>query len=458
MEDKIIAALDNLTIDQTENLLSDNFELTISQKDLRRMKKSVYHKIGSNKQRGVYISKKLVAWAAALVIVLTSLSLVGIDNVAAAIDKVLSFIPGYGIIENNMSIDYVLAQPVSGENEQVELLLNNAIATSDSITVMFTLERKNFDENQFPKGEQETLFNDKVVLYTGERKITEYLGYSSGNGKRDTSRFSYDLKPEEIGTEQTYKLEYSDYGISLEFKLENYDSYHSLEDIGATGYNNDISITAVPTFLDGKLQVDLYAINKSNYILRSFCMDDKAYRNDDLRLETNSGVKTYTVPDGYDGVNGRFLFDIQPTDIDFRLKIPCITVKSSEEEDIVLRIPQEGEKVSVNQKIEFKDCIMTIVDVEKTPSHQRDDYGALKMTIEYANKTNNKIMLHPDFFRTNFFGNGQSGSWSAEVDENGIYTVVYFDLDKGESGKLRLKIKDPLYCLTNEYTLAFGRE
>lgn len=470
MEENLKTALDALTLSQTERLLDQNMPMKISPRTMRRIKSSVRHRIDCEHGRNTYLPKKLVACAATLIILLISLFVVGLDNVNAAIAKVFSFIPGYAIVENNESIEYILSQPVSAENDEVKFSLSNAIATKSQITVMFTLERKNLDEQQLLKEKQYemeklknggSLAHPNVILYASNRKIVKYSGSTGGSGKSDTSTFSYTLPPEEIGTNQTYKLEYADYGLSLEFKLKQYDSYYTLEEIGSTGYQNDISITAVPTFFDKQVQVDLYAINKSGYTLYSFHKDFEAYQNNDLHLITNSGTKTYTIPDGYSGVNGRFIFDIEPDDKDFTLVIPYITVKSNESKNVAIEIPKTGEKLKLNQKIEFKDCTMTIVDVQKTPSQHigEKDCEELKMKLQYKNKLNHTVMSYPDFFKANYFGNAKSGgAWALEPDENGgISTTVYYALDKNESGKLRLNICNPRYYLTDEYRLQFSR-
>lgn len=132
-------------------------------------------------------------------------------------------------------------------------------------------------------------------------------------------------------------------------------------------------------------------------------------------------------------------------------------MNSNEAESILLKIPKEGEKITVNQKIEFKDCTMTIVDVEKILSQDSNDFGELKMTIKYDNHTNNKIMTFFGLMRTNFFGTESGTSWSASMDENDIVTTVYFTLEKGDGSKLRLKISNPVYYLTDEYILKFSR-
>ncbi|MCL1791786.1 MAG: hypothetical protein FWG40_10675 [Peptococcaceae bacterium] len=197
------------------------------------------------------------------------------------------------------------------------------IATDKNLTVIFTLEQKNYDEAQFLPEETERTKRGSltpqphVILHAGQRKISKYLGSVSGGGSTEFSTLVYDLKPHEIGHDQPYRLEHADYNLSLEFQLENLEAYNTLEEIGATGYNNNISITAVPIFItDDKLRVDLYSINKSAYEITSFQTDTTPYQNRDLHLDTSSGVKFYSTPSGFAPPNRTFFFDVDPMDQD----------------------------------------------------------------------------------------------------------------------------------------------
>lgn len=465
MEDKITSELEGLDLEQTEKLLTEDMDMNIGALQKQRIKAAVYRKTGLRSRPKIYSARRLTACLAALAIIITAVSVVGFDKVYAAIGRAFSFIPGYAIVENNTGIDYVLQKPVTAENAEAKLMLSSAVATKKGITVMFTLDRKNYVEQQLVKDKQEEWERLKnggkpsraeVLLWAGDRKIEEYSGSTGSSGRSDTSTLTFELNPSEIGTNRAYKLEYKAYGLSLEFKLRDYDSYEKLEEIGATDYNNDISITAVPSFPDGKLQVDLYTINKSPYSLDSLGAGGAAL-NKDIYVETNSGIKEGYVPYGYGGANGRFMFDIEPEDNDFKLKIPGVTVKSDEKHNISLKIPKEGEKLTVNQRVEFKDGVMTITEVERTKPQREGDFGALKMTIKYESKADNKILLHPEFLRTDLFGNTKGGGWSAEMDENGAYKEVYYSLEKGENDLLRLKVYNPVYFLKDEYSLSFSR-
>jgi hypothetical protein len=466
MEEKMSRILDDLTIDETERLLDRDTPVAIDLQTKNRIKNSVFQKTGLKNKRKTTLFKKFVACAAAFAILLSSFYMIGFDHVAAAMSKIFSFIPGVGIMEDNDTIEYILSKPASAENNDIVIHLNHAVATSDSITVMFSIERKNYTDEQLYKDKQEewarlqkdgALSHSKVNLYAGNVKYTEYSGFTGSGGQTETSTFSYSMKVEDVTLNTTYRLELEEYNVSVDFKLKRYDSYDALEEIGSTAYNNDISITAVPAFTDGKVEVDLYSINKSGFYLESYNKTNNGYLCKDLQLETDSGIKTYIIPDGYGGANGKFIFDIQPGDKNFTLKIPYITVHSSEAKNITLKIPKDGEKITVNKRIEFNDCTMILVDVEKTLPQNMDEFGELKITIKYDNHAKNKIMARFGMMRTDFFGTPMSGSWSGSLDENDILTTVYYTLEKNDGSKLRLKISNPVYYLTDGYTLKFSR-
>jgi hypothetical protein len=473
MEDKIISALDSLTIGQTEQLLDENMKMSIGRQERSRIKNAVYAKMGSKKQTGIYISKKLAVCAAVFAIVITALAIVGIDNIAPAINRTFGFVPGHGIMDENGEIKYYLAYPVSAENDDVILQLIDAIATQDGIEftvwVKYMAEPEQLEENADP-GE-----GPKVVFYAG---IQEFNSWRSSNiqwtyGRYDRMQLKYPVWPENIGIDMTYRAEFVDYNLTLEFELREYDFYDTLEEIGATGYNNNIAITAVPKYLEGQVQVDLYFLNDSGYAKTGFDLY-RPYQNKDLHLETNSGVKSYSMPEDrfeYDRSeyrNMRLLFDVEPDDKDFILRIPYLLVRSIEkaEPDIVLPIPEnEGEKVAINTKAEFKDCIIHIVDVERIPPHESPDefskYGDLKITLTYEYKTGNIAMMVPglDMEPVLLEENGEYGYSCTMADDNekGVFDTLYYSLHEGESGELRFGLKNPLYYLLDEYNLAFSR-
>lgn len=460
MEDKVLNILDNLEIEEAERLLNYDINIDIDKKAKHRIHHMVFKKAGL-RSKPHYMSRKLVACAAAAIVLITSLSLVGIDNVKAAINQVFSFIPGYGIVENNDTIQYILSDTVSSENKSAILTLNNAVATEDSITVTFTLERKNYTKEQLLKDKQkewdQLQKSDKsphsnVILYTNGKEYTDYVGSTVG-GTTDISNFTYTLNPEEINKDATYKLSNNDFNLSVEFKLKDYQTYNNLEEIGSTGYHNNISLTAVPTFVGDNVEVNIYSINNSQYRINSFNKIYYGYKGDDLNLITNSGIKSYnTSPDGFGGVNQKYIFKVKSTDTNFTLNIPYIVVQSNEHKNISLPIPKVDQEIDVNKHVKFKDSTMTIVQVKRVHNGSGGN-DSLMLNIRYDNKKSNLIAFGANFNRINFWGQTQSGGYSSAIDTNDIESIIYYDLEKGDKNTLRLKISEPNYYLTDAYHL-----
>jgi len=465
MEDKVLNIFDDLEIEEVEELLNCDISMDLDKKTTDRIKKSVFGKAGF-RIKNYLMPKALVACVAAAIILVTSLSIIGIDNVKAAIQQVFSFIPGYGIVENDDEINYILSDTVSAENETAILTLNNAIATKDNITVMFTIERKNYSEVQLIKDKQkeweqlqksDKLVQPVVVLSTDENNYTEHVGGTSSGGTLDTSNFTYTLKPNEINKDMKYKLIYQDFNLSLEFKLKDYQTYSDLNEIGATAYNNNISLTAVPNFDGDHVEVTLYPINKSQYSIDSFNKIYYGYQGNDLNLETNSGTKSYSIPEGFNDNNPKYIFEVNASDTNFTLNIPYIVVQSDEYKNISLPIPKDDQVINVNKKVEFKDATMTIVSVKKVNT-VTDENDSLMLKLRFDNKQSNLIMCSAQYNRINFLGSVMSGGYSSVLDTNDLESTVYIDLEKGDKGSLRLKISDPLYYMTDGFKLKFDRE
>ena len=458
MEENIIAALDGLTQEQTDTLLAENLPLKMRRRDARRIKNAVRKQVDAAKQRRTHITRRLAACAVAVAILFTAASW---ESVSAAVVQAFRLIPSFGLVTEGESISSVLTEPVTAETDDAILKLHSAFATQTGITVVFTLERKDFDENAPKEAVDVHDRTPQYLLYAGKKRYEQYVGSVGGGGgyERGTQTFT-DLRARDIGTDVLYRLEMIKENISVEFRLRDISSYQSLEEIGATDYHNNISVTAVPTFLEGQLQVDLYPVNKSGYELMDVAQMERNDQNPRLLLETNSGTKAYTNGD----IPNRFLFDIEPGDKDFTLRIPCLAVRGKEKmQTVTLPIPAEGESETVNQRVKFADCTMTIVAVQRlAPSVDSvsdiSEYGALRMTLQYENKASNKIMFRAEMLhRVNGKGEFQSNAYSLEPDENGICTAVRYGLEEGENKTLRLAIGEPMYYLTDEYVLKFAR-
>lgn len=103
MEDKLINSLDKLNEEQTSDLLEKNINFDIDKKALARIKSSVYKKVGTNKKPSVF-SRRFIACAAAVILVFCTMYAIGFDNVGAAVQQVIEYIPGFGRAPENINI------------------------------------------------------------------------------------------------------------------------------------------------------------------------------------------------------------------------------------------------------------------------------------------------------------------------------------------------------------------
>ncbi len=462
MDKKIIDMLDTLDIYESDKLLDTDLNMKIDASTMKRIKKAVYRKAGINKRKNIIKKGLTVVVAAALLLVISTFA-IGVDNIANAFGKLFSFIPGYGIIENNETIKYTVdGRKLSSENDVAIINLKTVIATENKISVAFELFKKNFDESKMledKKKEWEQLQKGgkpkkPTILLRANGKEFNMTSSSMGSGGETEHVFiDFGGSPEDINPNTTYTLEYKDYNISIDFKLKTYDSFDSLDEIGPTSIQNNISITAISNKKDNKLEVELYTINKSNYSISSFTKEyDKGYEGKDVLLQTNGGIRQYTTPGSSMGANNKFYFDLLSDEKDLVLKIPYLIVESNESQNISLKIPKEGEKLKVNKKVEFKDSTMIITEVEKIKTDV-NVFGDLRISFRYENKHNNKIMCNAQFYRTNILGIIEGGGYASTPAENDIVKSVDFALEKGEDKVLRLKIDKPKYYLLGEYNL-----
>lgn len=462
MDKKIMDMLDTFDIYDTDRLLDTDMNMKIDAATMKRIKKAVYRKAGLKRSKNTF-KKGLAVVAAAVLLLVISTFAIGVDNIANAFSRLFSFIPGYGIIENNETIKYTVdGRKLSSENDVAIISLKNVVATENNISVSFELLKKNFDESKLlkekkkeweilEKGGQPT--RPTILLHANGKEFNMSSSSMGSGGETDHVFINFEINPEDINSNTIYKLEYKDYNISIDFKLKKYDSFDSLDEIGPTGTQNNISVTAVSNKKDNRLEVELYTINKSNYNISSFTKEyDKGFEGKDVLLQTSRGIRKYATPDSSMGANNKFYFDLLSDEKDLVLKIPYLIVESNESQNISLKIPKEGEKLKVNKKVEFKDSTMIINEVEKIKTDV-NAFGDLRISFRYENKHNNMIMCSAQYYRTNLLGVMEGGGYASTLDENDIVKAIDFALEKGDDKLLRLKIDRPKYYLLGEYNL-----
>ncbi len=454
MDKKISHALDLLDIEETDKLLEKDLKFMLDSNSIKRIKKSTYSKAGVTR-RNPFVTRGLSAIAAAIIIIVVSIFSIGFDNVVSAMGRLFGFVPGYGIMEDNQSIQYVIdGHNKSTENSQAMLTINSVIAMKNNLTLNCYIDLKNIHEEKNLSNIENDINNDKndlVIAVNGKEYRPSGCNIGSG-GKTEYISATYQIGQDNLSTTNIYTFNYKKYNLSVQFRLKGPKGYDSLEEIGPTDTKNNISITAVSSRQDNKLLVELYPVNKSGLTITSFTKEyDFGYEKKDLTLETDKTSHSYTLPDSFMGVNNKFYFNVMPQEKNLTLKIPYLIVKSQEKmKKVTLKIPEEGERVTINKKVKFKNSTMVISDVQRIKNG--DPNGALRIYFKFENEDKNMVMFNAQFRRVNILGMEQGGGYSTNLKE-GIPQSIDYSLDESDGGVLRLGIKDPGYFLLGEYNL-----
>ena len=483
---KIHAVLDTINREQTETLLKQAGGVPLDRKAARRINQKLQSRVIGEKRRQPVMLKRTLALAAALVVLCCgTFSVFAAEEIAyqaaKIIDRLYQYVPDYGFVDTGEHIQFVLDEKVTAENEDILLSLNSAYVTNDGLTVMLTITRKNMSSEDFVRLKEEEIERHKQMDLEdsnpgGMPKMilsvngashgnagawTEYEDFSgvSSGGIEEQAVYTFALNGGALREDTQYRLFHPTHNLTLSFQLMAKD-LQSPSELGATDVHNNISVTAVPVFSDERLEVSLFPINNSTYSIYSFTKEISigSPGGQDLRLETESGEKAYETPGGYMGPNTKFAFPIEASDANFMLRIPFLMVQSQEYRNVRLRLPKKGEQLTLNLPVEFQDCVMTIVDAERRVAENIGDGDELKLTLRYENKAENQVMANASVSRLNFAGKMKSGTaWSYLSDESGVTREMYIALESGDIGSLHLQFNNPVYFLTDAYTLAFNR-
>lgn len=441
-EEELTALLDGLDEAETDALLAHLPQLRTRYDSTRHVRADVLQRAGFSGHRLGLRRPAVVLIMAALLIV--TLGIIGVDKVAAAIGGLFGFVPGYGIVQNDSSIQYTAAELSSTSNEQAQLTLRSVLATTDSISVSYELRPLDY-QNQRSR---------EIYLHLGQLRYipsgSSLVRGGSGNGEK--GYFTFLLLPKQIDTETTYRLELAQYEISVEFTLKAVDSYDDLTQIGATQTHNDISLTAVPHFTEDGVTVELYPLNNSKYQLESYYAGSEyVYQGQYLHLETSNGIRECQPQNFGTVLVGRYNFELTERDNDLVLKLPYLLVRTEEAQNISLPIPQEGQRVVLNKKVRFADSTLIIEEIEKKPAEYGEGYEFC-MSVRMENRQPNLVLRSVRMERIRILGDG-GYSYGYDVDDDGIMYEVRYTLEENDGNSLRLKLSQPAYYLLGEYSL-----
>lgn len=219
MDDKLRSSLDQLDEEQTSDLLEKDINFDIDRITIDRIKSSVYKKVRADKKPLIF-SRKLMACAAAVILVFCTMFVIGFDNIAAAVQQVIEYIPGFGTVpekistvpkdsSRNMLEVKVMKEPafLEVQGEKVEIYSSWLSIYKDQIIVTAIL--------RYPQSVN--LHGEIVIDYNGE-KISRDGEFSLPDNEKSTEMtYTYTIKnPEVLINTLTFMTENSKIDIAFE--------------------------------------------------------------------------------------------------------------------------------------------------------------------------------------------------------------------------------------------------
>ena len=469
MENRIKQILEHLDSEQTEKLLEEMEPLTLPAGTHRRIEERVLQRAGEAgllmrdekvTLAGRLKSRRLFLRAAAVVLagilLFFGLSIYpGYDQMSYAIQKWFRFVPGHGIVGEEDPLLYALSTPrLKVENESLSMTLLSAVSDGRYISVSLYFQRKSPDASQaLPDKTKLVAASQASQIVLGEEDPILMTNWSRGSGGDHYSIYGSFTLPENSQAEpdREYILRDLESGLEIPFTLKSVEGFSDLEAIGPTVSHNAVSVTAVPAYEEGLISVMLYPYNESLYKIKSFMGDSyNPVLTDEIHLSADGLDIGYEPLGSSFGPITFFTFKTSERPSSAELVIPWVTLESKEKESVKVTIPAEGESVSLNKKVNFKDSTVTVVSSEtvmKAVDESGKEQRCLKLTMDFEN-------LNPAYslYWLYLMDAKPSGGFSWEFDEEGMATTYYYFLEDSDQKNITLTLT-PTYITASPYRI-----
>ncbi|MFL0248610.1 hypothetical protein [Candidatus Clostridium stratigraminis] len=379
MEDKLRNTLDKLNEEETSFLLDKDINFNIDKKAISKIKSSVYKKIGTNRKPSIF-SRKLIACAAAVMLIFFGLFTIGFDNVAAAVRQVIVYIPGFGLASKDtgkaMLEVKVMKEPVffNVQGKKVELYSSWLSIYNDQVIVTAIF--------RYPKTID---INEIAIEYNGGKIYwdSELPDFSSLDDKKNYKEITY-----------TYTIRNPKAPIdSLSFDVEGskvsipFEKSEDIKDKVVSQNFNGIIVSAIPLnedrskfTLNSTYEKDMEGVNFYSSIVTDTDSKIKAideYGNEyEIKKSTPQGNEYYV--DG--NIKGKIV------SLKFNKLYQGFSFENKESlEGIKFKVPKAGEKVEINKSLNNSISSINIKSVEKIAPNANTPYN-LMFTYEIKSK------------------------------------------------------------------------
>ncbi len=344
MTDKLNGMLNSIPLpDGLDESIEMGFEKARIQESLRKRSRRV---------------KLFTAVAASLIIIISSVIIVGPDKVEAAIKRALQYVPGYNIlIDKEEGTILALQQPVLYEDGDVFVKITAASKMGKHFNVSV---QGNYMANQ----------RFEMMLRDEKGNVIPTVSWNKSSG---SELWQGDYYFEAEGDNKSYVLLIGD--LEIPFTLERTTEVEDFLQLGNHASDKGIDIVAVKKSMEDKLMISLLNQSKEKTVEDyPFGKGEwesgwslTSYTEGSMYLTDNAGNKIYpTLPSSYGSLMSDFYFDTADRE-GLKLILPYVKVKYPDLKTKKVRIttPQDGEEQSIDKALAMGEFEIDVVDIRR---------------------------------------------------------------------------------------------
>lgn len=458
-------ALDGLTVQEAARLQEGIDAGTFSTKGKRKFARRIGRRtmemagLSPQKREGSRWKRRGTGAVAVLASLLLTLSLVGLDTTALAIQRLFHLIPGLGISYSETGRAY-LALPVEGRiqegNRTVRLL--HAFYSDGWLQISLSLGDSALREAAQGTAQEQLEGVSSGPLMEAECRLWVDGQEASGLQSRRFGSFSqvqaelyFPVEEEQLSVGDTlYEVQVEGMKQRLAFRLTPCEGVEDLSQLGAVAEQGGIAVAAQVAVLPEGVEVSCYPVDLlegREYASISVGADGMAYAGERVWLEVDGRRLDWS----QEGIHRRntFLFptELLPGQTPV-LHIPYLTVKTEEEQLVTLPLPQ-GEREALEQTVAFAGGQLRLVEIQRETAPETGS-PCWKLTVQLSGSEEEVVFQSLSADLLDRQGNLMDRADLA-YDGDGVLTTLWLG-ETGE-GQLRIAFRQPSYFLTGSYQI-----
>lgn len=343
MKDKLKDMLNNTPLPEG---LDENIEM-----GFERARKERY----SKKNKWL---KSVTGIAAALAIVVASVSIVGFDKVEAAIKQVLQYVPGYNVVVDKEEGEILALQDhVSYKRDDTFI---NIIASSKLDRHFNISIQSNYN-----------IKNSLDVNLKNKNGIT--ISPTSWSRSSGGEFWEGDYYFEVAGEEKDYSLTVGEFEVP--FSLEKTTEVGDFLQIGNHANSKGINLVAIKKSIEDKLMISLLHQSEEKTVYE-YPFEENLWgtgwgsRGDlemNMYIIDKEGNKTYpNIPSSFRNLMSDFYFDTMDKE-GLKLVLPYVKIMYNDLKSEKLKVPKpkEGETIDINKTLSLGEFNIEVIDIRR---------------------------------------------------------------------------------------------